>query len=434
MRILVIGAGQGGMQAAKVLAQNGNEVTVFESSPRDSLGHDQIDTVETPLFDDLGIKLPEKAHKSHMATFVAPDGESTLLLSIPEENRDWNIERRYFAKEQVEVCEKSGVEFRFGTPVQSLIFEKDVVKGIRVNDEDIYGDLVIDSSGVFSKFRKSFGGKFGITDVPDEDDIFCVFHGYYEPAEGVELPEQYKFYLKYAGYKGISWCGIENSGDGNQVSVLVGKTGTLSREEIDTAFNKLKEENPVIGEKVIRGGDTAFIPLRYPAPIMVAPGYASVGDCAFMTIPLLGNGIANAIRAGQMLAYAIVENGNTSIETLWKYNVEYYKSVGAVCCFVDFLKRALMSADEKEVSDIIRKNIISDEMLAALFVGSVPKIPVKEIAEKVAGLVKARKVMGMIAANALKGVEAMIYAGAIPKEYNPAMIYKWQYKMESFYK
>ena len=42
---------------------------------------------------------------------------------------------------------------------------------------------------------------------------------------------------------------------------------------------------------------------------MVADGYAAIGDSAFMTVPVIGSGIANALKAAKILADAISSIG-----------------------------------------------------------------------------------------------------------------------------
>lgn len=429
VKIIVIGAGQGGMQCAKILAKAGHGVVIFEKDSRENHCHDQIDVVETSLFTDLDVPLPEGTVKSTVPTFVSPSCESSLTVDMPEEARTWNIERKAFGILQVEECEKAGVEIRFDTPVDRLIFTGDRVKGIVVNGEDIYADLVIDSSGMDSPFRKSFKGKFGITEEPLPHEKFETRHAYYTPAEGV-IPGKYCYYLNYCGLPGICWCGLETDGT---VSTLIGKIGGFTDEECENAFNQLKYDNPLIGDTLLRGGHRIYIPVRYPAPIMTAPGYASVGDCAFMTVPLMGNGIANAVRAGQMLADAIIENGSVNIDTLWKYNVTYYKKIGAMCCLIDFVKRALLAADNDEISALMNSGLIKDEEIAAIMYGNIPRLEPDEIIAKIRALVASRKLMGLALEYLLKGVEAFVIgSNAIPRDYGPA-IYEWKYKLERLF-
>ena len=57
----------------------------------------------------------------------------------------------------------------------------------------------------------------------------------------------------------------------------------------------LRPDNPRLGTEVVRGGQFVEIPVRHPLSVMVADGYAAIGDSAFMTVPLIGSGIANSL-------------------------------------------------------------------------------------------------------------------------------------------
>ena len=48
------------------------------------------------------------------------------------------------------------------------------------------------------------------------------------------------------------------------------------------------------------------IPVRQPLAVMIADGYAAIGDSAFMAIPINGSGIGCSMRAGKMLADAVI--------------------------------------------------------------------------------------------------------------------------------
>lgn len=430
MKFIVIGAGQGGMQAAKTLALNGHDVIIFEKSSRENHCHDQLDVVEASLFTDLGIPVPEGTVKNFNPTFVAPYGDGSIFIDTPEEKRSWNIERKAFAKAQVEACEKAGVTMVFDTKVDSLIFDKDEVVGVKVEGEEIYAHLIIDSSGVNSPFRASFKGKCGITEKPKENQIFTTLHSYYSPAEGVEMPTEYKYYLNYCGLPGISWCGVETEGS---VSTLIGKIGKITEEELNNATAQLRYENPIISDNLLRGGHRCEIPVRYPAPIMVAPGYASVGDCAFMTVPIMGNGIANAVRAGQMLAESIIGYDSVDMDALWQYNSRYFKEIGGVCCFLDCLKNALLASDNEDISYLLSSGIVKNEDIAAVMYGNIPAIEVQDIIERFKNIFILRRALGKVLEYIVKGADAFVVATKLIPENYDYTIYQWKYKLEKLF-
>lgn len=428
-KIVIIGAGHGGMQAAKVLAAGGNDVTVYEKSTIDKLSRDRWDTIESAVFPDLDIPLPEGSFKDNACAFTGPFSKKALVLDLPPEKRDWTVDRRVFAPQLVKAAEEKGAKFIFETEVEKLIFDNTSVKGIVVNGEEIKADLVIDASGVYSPFRASLPSRFGIDKQPDDDDVFFTWDAFFEHAEGVELPENYNFlmHLKYMGEKCISWCVPEFE---DKFAAFIGKAGGMTKEEFDRLYAQLREDYPWLGTKMLRGGDFANIPIRYPLSKLFAPGYVAVGDSAFMPIPLLGCGVGNSLRAGQMLGDAIVKADSVSVDALWDYQVMYYKKIGAVSCLIDWIKRAVLVCDTDELKLLFESDIITNEELSGILNG---KISLVSAGELVARLKKAYKVKGLfgdLLSAAVKGVSAMAVGLSIPKKYDPLKAAQWKAKLE----
>lgn len=113
--------------------------------------------------------------------------------------------------------------------------------------------------------------------------------------------------------------------DDETSDVLVGRIGSLSDETYENAIADLKEDNPVIGDKV-SGGDAIFeIPVRRPLSNLVANGYVLLGDSACMTIPIIGSGIGSGLKAAKMLADAVTSaDKNLFKEKSLSLSVEIY--------------------------------------------------------------------------------------------------------------
>ena len=56
----------------------------------------------------------------------------------------------------------------------------------------IFSDLVIDSSGIDSCFRKEVAKIFNITGQLDDNDVFTVYRAFVKTADGEKLPENHK--------------------------------------------------------------------------------------------------------------------------------------------------------------------------------------------------------------------------------------------------
>lgn len=432
MKIIIIGAGHGGLQAAKELSKNGFSVTIYEKNSPEKVSYDWWDEVEPSVFEELKITLPPNSRKTGRTSFVAPFSETPLYIEKEENADEWSIKRNSFVLLLVKLAEDAGAEIKFNTPVQKLIIENNEVKGVIVNDKKIFSDLVIDSSGIDSVFRKEVAKIFNITEKIDENDVFTVYRAFVKIMDGEKLPKNHKkkVYLKYLGMPGISWCICEPDG---LVNILIGRVGNLHESEFNNALLKLKKANPVISDEIVMGGEFGRIPVRHPLTKMVGKGYVTVGDAAFMTIPLTGSGISNSLRAGEILAEEIIKNNSVSVETLWKYQVKYYEEIGAEHFFTDYIKRTLLMSDTEDIKYIFESGIITEDDLCNFSSGNGLKFTPQELMNKISKCMKKSYFVMTILSALIKGIKAKNQALKIPKIYDEEKIILWQRKVEGLF-
>ena len=304
MKVIVAGAGTGGLVAAERLGKLGFEVTVYEKAKSlDQMRYDWHDDVSPSVFKRLGTEIPEGSFPKKNWTFVSPGG-AVHGMKEDESAADISVDRRTLNRMLVARAEEEA-DIVFGATVQAPLVDDGKVVGVLVNGEEKRADLVVDSLGVDSVLRDALAGRFGLP-VPDKDEAFVVWRAFVRKNKEAP-PAEYsnKVYLKHRGEAGISW--VIQDHDPELVDVLIGRVGAMSESERLSAFEALRAENPTVTDEVVRGGIVCRIPVRFPAPRMVAPGYAAVGDSAFMTIPMLGSGIASSMTAGMLLAETIGE-------------------------------------------------------------------------------------------------------------------------------
>lgn len=432
MKIVIIGAGHGGLQAAKELSKNGFQVTVYEKNSPQEVSYDWRDDVEPTVFEELKIILPDNSRKTGRTSFVAPFSETPLYIESEENAVEWSIKRNNFVLLLAGLAEECGAKVKFNTPVQNLIVENNEVKGVVVENEKIFSDLVIDSSGIDSCFRKEVAKIFNITGQLDDNDVFTVYRAFVKTADGEKLPENHKkkVYLKYLGMPGISWCICEPDG---LVNVLIGRVGKMTESEFKNALSKLKKSNPVISDEIVMGGNFGRIPVRYPLTKMVGEGYVTVGDAAFMTIPLTGSGISNSLRAGHFLADEIIKNNSVSVETLWKYQVKYYEKIGAEHFFEDYLKRTLLYSSDEDIKYVFESGIITEKDMCNFSSGNGLKFTPQELILKLHKCLKKSNFMITLLSALLKGLKAKNQAMRIPTKYDEGKIKLWQMKVERLF-
>ena len=317
MKIVFIGAGMASLVASERLARAGYDVSVYEKDTYDTVSYDWHDDVNRDAFDMFGLPLPKEGtyFTKRNWTFVPPAERIEVNLNLPENQLDWSTERRKLAQQYIDRA-KDVVDFHLGQKADSLIIEDGKVKGILAGGEKVYADLVVDNSGAMSPFRASLPKSAGITAMPQKNEIFVAYRSFNKKVEGVKDPENTnRAYLKHLGEEGISWSILDPAGT---VNILIGRAGELTKDTFDRAYKALKASNPIISDEVVRGGINCIIPIRYPLTRMMTDGYVAIGDAAFMTIPMIGSGIENSMKAACILADTIIESGSVKKEDLWQ--------------------------------------------------------------------------------------------------------------------
>lgn len=440
MRVVIAGAGIGGLMAAKAISDLGHSVTVFERAASiDKMRYDWHDDVSPKIFKRLGIEMPKEHFDKRSWTFVSPFEKVIRPFEQDETEPDVSMERRPLNSALYDLS-KDKVNFVFGASVESAVVENGRVVGARVGGKIEGCDLLVDSAGVFSPVRRSLPAEFGISEVK-KDEVFEAYRAFFKRNPDSEDPKYTnKVYMKHLGEAGISWCLLDK--DPNIINVLVGRIASLSDESLDKALDDLRKNNPIIGTEVLRGGFKTFIPVRYPATKMVADGYVAIGDCAYMTIPMLGSGIASSMLAGHILGEVLAENAKKGVadvklatkENLWAYQVRCYEEFGSEHCGVDYMKRWMLTMTNDVADWLFGSKLLSNEDLGAAAGGGSIKITVKSAIQKVkAAGFKHLPTLLEIASVVGKSDKMKKLALEIPQEYDEKKIAKWQQKLEKNY-
>jgi flavin-dependent dehydrogenase len=296
---------------------------------------------------------------------------------------------------------------------------------------------VIDSTGVLSPYRESLPESFGIQNTPKDDELFFSFRGFFAPNEGQKRDEinTNRCYLKYLNKRGIAWC-VQDPPTG-QLNVMIGQLGGLTEQEIDEALNFLRRDNPILGDKLVRGGTVNPIPVRYPLSKMAVSGYALIGNSAFMTFPLIGSGIAFAMKAGVYLAEAVNKRNSADIAALWSYQVKFMQDTGASFVAIDIMKRWLINCDPSYLKVLFEKNIITGNSLFSMTDGEMPSIDVEQFEKAATNAATGKKNLSFIAA--LSGVMAKCFrayavAKLIPKRYDVKKASAWSNDLDKLFR
>lgn len=432
-KVIVAGAGHGGLTAAYNLAKNGFDVTVFEKGERENLGYDWHDCLDYTAFDNSGVPRPgdELIRKRVPSGFDNPS--ATVKLYIPLDEEGFMMDRKELVAYLIDRAEKQGVKFNFGCDIKSALLDGLSVCGIVYEKEaEIFNekaDMVIDACGMNSPLRKSLPPCFGIRGGFEAKETFYVYRAYYENLTGELTDPPYLIGLFHNNKPGIDWV----LSDEECVDILVGKFGTageLTDEDIEESVNAYREKYPFIGEKIVRGGQKGVIPLSKMLPMLVADGYALVGDSAGMTIPLNGSGIVLSMRAGKILADKIseCEEKPYSIENLWKYQYEYFQTLGKGLVTIDILKNFFTHCKGKDVDYFLEKKILTAEQLSSHDSINITVPYILHVASVALPLVR---LLSPLVSN-LKSIPMIdSVAAAMPEEYSKEEVNKWIEKYEA---
>ena len=296
-KIIVAGAGHGGVIAAAKLAKEGFDVTVYEKKKRENIGHDWEDRFDFQTVLDAVEKdeMPDGAWKYRGNTvFVSPSKRTEVKIDFAPDKRQKVMWRKPLINIIIDYAESSGVKFAFENEIISPIIKGNAVVGICTANGEVSADFVIDAAGVFSPVRKNLPDSFSIEKMPKRGDVFYGYRAYFDKAKDVNPEYPFEVYLYHEREQGLSWF---MTGD-DYVDVLIGRIDPLTDEKINEQTRLFRKNHDWLGENIVSGGVRGVIPVRRSLSKMVANGYAAVGDSAFMTTPMNGMGIELSVKAG----------------------------------------------------------------------------------------------------------------------------------------
>ena len=428
-RILVAGGGHGGIGVAYVLAKNGYDVTLVEKNTRAAMGYDWTDIFDKKGFTAVGMELPPEdmyCLKQDM-TFIGPGKTTKLRQNTDPEKLEIQMERKDIYTFLIANAESVGVKFIYDCEISAPVLLGSRVVGIDTAQGVMYADLVIDACGIHSPLRTQLPAYLGVQNEVQPYEQFYVYRAFYNKAAETE-EDRFAVELLRGGKLGISWVAAEEE----FTDVLIGRFEPFDMDEVERSLNDLRADYPSIGETKLRGGQFVRIPVRQPLGVLVADGYAAVGDSAFMTVPIIGSGIANSLKAARILADCIMAdpNGAYNASTLWKYQTDFYAQLGANLAPLACIKLLLTRLEPGELDYIFETGILNAQdmtidadstSIAAMFSG----MTFDDLKIKAGGLLKNGDVFKKIMRLGREIAAAVAVCAAMPKSYDADRVLRW---------
>ena len=429
-KIIVAGGGHGGIALASMLAKRGYDVTVYERHAETEMGYDWTDIFAPAAFAEIEMPMPDKelyCYKENM-TFYGPSYRTALRQDIPADKLEIQMERRDIYAYIIGHAKENGAKFVFSCEVYGPMVLGNRVVGIKTAQGDVYADLVIDACGIDSPVKKGLPPVCGVNGETGKNNQFYVYRAFYDRAVPDEVQDKYKVCLFAEGKLGIGWVATEQ----DHTDLLIGRFAPFDLEEAERTAEYYRGLNPSLGKTLLRGGQFVKIPVRQPLSRMVCDGYAAIGDAAYMTVPVIGSGIANCFKAARMLCDVIGEDrdGAYSSDTLWPYQVRYYKVLGAGFAVLACVKEALTIFTPDELDYLFDHGVLTAKDLSIdADATDIMKIlsgnDTQDVKKKVVGVVKDRTLRKKMMSVGKKIAAVMSVTSAMPKRYAKSAVDKW---------
>lgn len=429
-KIIVAGCGHGGIAVAAILAKNGYDVTVYEKGGEGTLGYDWTDIFDPNALAVAGITMPDEdkfEYKEDM-TFYTPNSEKSLKQRVPMDKREIKMERKDIYIHFINHAVDCGVKIVYDCQVNAPIMLGGRVVGISTEQGDFYGDLIIDACGMNSPVRRNLPASLMIEKDVARSEKISIFRAFYNKASDDEVTDKFKIMLLPQNILGIGWVAAED----DYTDVLIGRFEDFDMQEVERFTDVLRKDNPRLGTEIVRGGQFVEIPVRHQLSVMVADGYAAIGDSAFMTVPLIGSGIANCLRAARILADTVIADTACSFgaDTLWNYQVNYYKELGSTLAPLECVKFLLFKVKPEELDYCFDSEMITEEniTMSADFTGIgglLGDIDMNDLRNKAKALCNNKellKKLGGVVADMGKVVAA---CALMPKKWDKQKVAKW---------
>ncbi len=429
--VVIAGAGVAGCLAARDLAKAGHSVALVERKAKEALGHDWWDAVRESIFEEVGMPRPEPPelmeHKDKTTVYPPLMTMSTVVPPTPGKI---HIDRKHFAKRQIHYAVDAGVRLMDKTAVIGPVTDSNSVCGIAVRtsegaQKEIRAKFTIDATGMSAAIRRKAPAGQGFPRVMKRGDMFVTYREIRNRTSDNDMG-----IVIFGIDNGVRWVDRSQTG---LIDFFAGALNYPGRKSPRAAVREMMSKTDDVGDKLMRGGYGAPIPVRRCFDHFIGDGFLICGDSACQCNPIDGSGIASSLKAASLAArtiHAALENGRSDIEALWPYVAEYKRTQGADFAPFEVLQKCMISFPQADLEALFRRKIIKPES----FWGSSGNKQKKESAiEKILKLLKLLDKPGMIPVllqTAKLSKELGEHFREFPEQYDSAAFDSWKRKTD----
>lgn len=347
--VVVVGAGPGGSNTAKVAAEHGLEVLLLEKRPEIGAPKRCGEGFSVNGAKTLGIKPDPRWTINEIwgANIVAPNGKRVSVRY--EKQVGWVIERKMFDKLLAIEAARAGAEVFAKSEVVGLIMQDGFVRGVEVERHGerltVEAKIVVAADGVESKVARWAG----IDSTQRLVDIDSAYQ--YEMVVDLEEPDMLDLYFgNDIAPRGYVWVFPKGKDVAN---VGIGIGGNVSAKTAKQYLDEwIARHEPFNRGKIIEV-NAGGVPVGAPLEKLVANGLMVVGDAAHQVNAIHGGGVFEASFAGKIagrVAAEAIERGDVSEAVLMKYDREWRSARGEILHRIYKLRRAIEQLSDEDLN------------------------------------------------------------------------------------
>ena len=462
-QVVIAGAGPGGALLARELAGAGVSVAVYESKTETGLGHNWSDAVEKSALAAAGFEIPAANDNQYEGRLVKTDEYDDNLFEphriAPLEIRfpdlsgktrkgvDFSYittDRKVLGRRLAEYARQAGAKMFFQHRVDGLLgdtegpLEKVRVQGLRVTDKssgvtsDVSADLVVDATGYLSLLRTGLAGVPALNRHFAGGDLAYACRTVRRLDTSRAQTDDLADHYRYGAFKGYFWTHLHHA---DTIDIGGGVREEPGRIDPMGVIREMIADRPSVSDEELRGGGGVVLVGKSPWTL-VAGGFAAVGDAAGQVIPTTGCGVGGALTGAMFAAEVIktaLDNGGCTLGALWPYNRNWFFNRGCHFAALSALKEILQDLSHEEISFLMRKDIMSGQMLTPTINGvfQAPDLPTMA-KTLVNGISRPSLLMRLNKATTL-GKRIFSHYRNYPPRWDPAEFQKWTAKAEALF-